>query len=96
MAQFIKTKLDIFLASDTNIDQIFLTHGFSIYQNKMYHKDQNLCGGGLFFYMKENILCRELIPAQIGSSSETIFLDITWQTRSRLDIDRYLPVAKPK
>ena len=60
MAQFIKTKLDIFLASDTNIDQI--------YQNKMYHKDQNLCGGGLFFYMKENILCRELIPAQTGSS----------------------------
>ena len=96
IAQLIKTKLEIFLAADTSADQSFPTQQFSIDGNKVSNKDRKSFGGVLLFCMNENMLCRELTAAEIGSSSETSFLDITLHTRKLLDIDCYLQATKSK
>ena len=87
--ELIKSKLDIFLVSETKIDHSFPNQQFSIDGYKIYHRDRNSFGRGLLFYVNENILCRELTAEQIDSNFEIIFLEITIWTRKWLIIGLY-------
>ena len=82
----IKSKLDIFLVSETKIDQSFPNQQFSIDGYKISRRDRNRFGGGILFYVNENMPCRELTAAQIDSNFEIIFLEITMRTRKWLII----------
>ena len=86
-----KSKLDIFLVSETKIGHSFPNHQFSIDGNKTFRRDRNNFGGGLLFYMNENIPCRELTAEQIDSNFEIIFLEIILRTRKWLMIGLYKP-----
>ena len=63
--ELIKSKLDIFLVSETKIDHSFPNQQFSIDGYKIYRRDRNSFGVGLLFYVNENIPCRELTAEQI-------------------------------
>ena len=65
----INSKLDIFLISDTKIDQIFPNQQFSIegHEISLYHWYRNSFSGGLLFYANENIPSIELAAEQIDS-----------------------------
>ena len=89
--ELIKSKLDIFLVSETKIDHSVPNHQFSIDAYKTYRRDRNNFGGGLLFYMNENIPCRELTAEQIDSNFEIIFLEIILRTRKWLIIGLYKP-----
>ena len=84
----LKSKLDIFLVSETKIDHSFPNHQFSVDGYKTYRRDRNNVGG---FYMNENMTCRELTAQQIDSNFEIIFLEITLRTRKWLLIGLYKP-----
>ena len=90
--ELIKSKLDIFLVSETKIDHSFPNQQFSIDGYKIYRRDRNSFGGGLLFYVNVNIPCRELTAEQIDSNFETIFLEITIWTRKWLIIGLYKPL----
>ena len=76
----IKSRLDIFLVSETKIDRSFPNQQFSIDGYKTYRRDRNNFGLGLLLYLIENILRRELTAEQIDSSFEIVFIEITLQT----------------
>ena len=78
--ELIKSKLDIFLVSETKIDHSFPNQQFSIDGYKTYRRDRNNFGLGLLLYLIENILRRELTAEQIDSSFEIVFIEITLQT----------------
>ena len=65
--ELIKSKLDIFLVSETKIDHSFPNQQFSIDGYKIYRRDRNSFGGGLIFYVNENIPRRELTAEPIDS-----------------------------
>ena len=79
--ELIKSKLDIFLVSETKIDHSFPNQPFSIDGYKTYRRDRNNFGLGLLCYLNENILCRELTAEQIDSNFEIVFIEITLRTR---------------
>ena len=89
--EFIKSKLDIFLVSETKIDNSFPNQQFSIDGCKTYRRDRNNFSGGLLFYVNENIPCRELTTEQIDTNFGIIFLEITLRTRKWLVIGLYKP-----
>ena len=89
--ELIKSKLDIFLVSETKIDHSFPNQQFSIDGYKTYRRDRNSFGGGLLFYVNKNIPCRELTAEQTDSNFEAVFLKITLRTRKCLIIGLYKP-----
>ena len=86
-----KSKLDIFLVSESKIDPSFLNQQFSIDGYKIYRRNKNSFREGLIFYVNENIPSRELTAEQIDSNFEIIFLEITMRTRKWLIIGLYKP-----
>ena len=89
--ELIKSKLDIFLVSETEIDHSFLNHQFSVDGYKTYRIDRNNFLGGLLFCVNENIPCKELTNEQIDTNFEIIFLKIILRTRKWLVIGLYKP-----
>ena len=73
----IKSRLDIFLVSETKIDRSFPNQQFSIDGYKTYRRDRNNFGGGLLFYVNENIPFGELTTEQTDTNFEIIFLEMT-------------------
>ena len=87
----IKSKLDIFLVCETKIDHSFPNQQLPIDGHKTYRRDRVNFGGGLLFYVNENIPCRELTIEQIDTNFEITFLEITLQTQKWLVIELYKP-----
>ena len=77
---------DICLLSDTKIEQNFPNQQFNISNYKTFHRDINKRGGGLSFYVNENIPCKlinyEIIPIDI----EVIMFEVLVNPRKWLCI----------
>ena len=75
----------------------FPSKQFAIDNYKIFRRDTNCFGGGLMFYVNENIPCRKLSPEQNDSNFEIIFLEITLRNRKWLLIGLYkLPGQKKR
>ena len=90
-AELVKDNIDVLLISEAKIDNSFPSGQFVIDYCKIFRRDRNCFGGGLIFYVNENIPCRELSPKQNDSNFEIIFLEITLRNRKWLLIDFYKP-----
>ena len=58
--QLIKRTFDIFLISETKIDDSFPNAQFKIEGYKSFRKDRDAFGGRLLFYVHEKLNCRSL------------------------------------
>ena len=58
--ELIKRTFDIFLISETKIDDSFPNAQFIIVGYKSFRKDRDAFGGGLPFYLNEKLNCRSL------------------------------------
>ena len=58
--ELIKRTFDIFLISETKIDDSFPNAQFKIEGYKSFRKDRDAFGGGLLFYVNEKLNCRSL------------------------------------
>ena len=73
IAEHVKDNIDVFLISETKSDSSFPSQQFDIDNYKIFRRDRNCFGGGLMFYVNENIPCRELSPDQNDSNFEKNF-----------------------
>ena len=79
IADVIQGTFDIFLLSETKIDESFPDKQFRLNNYKIFRKDSNRYGGGIMFYVNENIRCKSL-ATKIDNLTETIFLEINVQS----------------
>ena len=56
--ELITNNIDICLLSETKIDESFPNQQFNISNYKTFRRDRNKHGGGLLFYINENIPCK--------------------------------------
>ena len=79
--ELVKDNIDVLLISETKINSSFPSEQFAIDNYEIFCRDRNCFGGGLMFYVNENISCRELSPEQNDSNFEMIFLEIALRNR---------------
>ena len=58
--ELIKSLFEVFLISETKIDDSFPNAQFKIEGYKSFRKDRDVFGGGLLFYNNEELNCRSL------------------------------------
>ena len=75
--KLIKNKIDICLISETRVDESFPNQQFKINGYKMFRKDRDRFGGGLMFYVNEQISSKVLSLESIPVNIELIFLEFT-------------------
>ena len=68
---------DIFLISETKIDEPFLNSQFFDDGNKMFRKDCNVNGGGLILYGKENTSSKLVKTYRFSEEIEIIALEFS-------------------
>ena len=71
---------DIFLVSETKLDESFLDNQFIISGYRMFRQDRNCFGGGLCIYVKENIASKQL-NLNLDKETEAIYLEINIRFR---------------
>ena len=79
VADVIQGKFDIFLLSETKIDKSFPDKHFYLNNFRIFQKDRNRYGGGIMFYVNENLLCKSL-TTEINNLTETIILEVNVQS----------------
>ena len=75
--EFIKKKIDICLISETKVHESFLNQQFKINGYQIFRKDRNKFGGGLMFYVNEQIPSKVLSLESIPINIELILLEFS-------------------
>ena len=68
LAFLVKDKIDAFLLSESKLDSSFPEAQFKILGYRIFRQDREKHGGGLMFYIKENIPCKKIEAFQFTSS----------------------------
>ena len=79
--ELMKNKIDICLISETKVDESFPNQQFKINGYKMFRKDRDRFGGGLMFYVNEQIPSKVLSLESIPMDIELILLEFTVKNR---------------
>ena len=87
--ELIKEKIDIGLISETKTDESFPNQQFQINGYKTTRRDRNSFGGGLIFYINEQIPSKVLTLESITGDIEIILVDFTVKNRKWLCIGLY-------
>ena len=87
--ELITNNIDICLLSETKIDESFPNQQFNISNYKTFRRDRNKHGGGLLFYINENIPCKLINDQIIPSDIEMIMFEFLVKTRKWLCIGLY-------
>ena len=82
---------DIFLVSETKLDDSFPNNEFCIPGYRMFRLDRNRYGGGLCFYVNDNIFCKQLNNHNSDTCIEAMFLEVRIKSRKWLLIGAYKP-----
>ena len=69
----IEDTFDVFLISETKIDNSFPNSQFSINEYRMFQHDRNCFGGGLCLYVKDSIVSKQLNSHKENRYSSNIF-----------------------
>ncbi|XP_057305354.1 uncharacterized protein LOC130642282 [Hydractinia symbiolongicarpus] len=85
-------KVDIFLVSETKLDGSFLNSQF--HMDGFYppfRNDRNQYGGGVMFYVRNNIVCRQIDKSSLPEDIEAIFLEINLRKQKWIVAGIYKP-----
>ena len=82
---------DIFLVSESKLDNTFPTNLFKINGYKIFRYDRNRFGGGLFLYVNEQVPCRLLQGHPNFSNLEILVLEVYQNNRKWLFLGVYKP-----
>ena len=75
--EFITNKTDIYLISETKLNQSFPNQQFQIYGYKTFQMDRDKYGGGILFYVNENIPSKVLHLNSTPNDNEVIALEFS-------------------
>ena len=87
----IKDKFDVFLASESKLDSSFPEAQFEIPSYRIFRQDRDKYGGGLMFYINQNIPCKKIETFQFTSSKEILTLEINLGKEKLLIFGTYKP-----
>ena len=89
----ISSNFDIFLVSETRLEESFPNNQFSISSYRMFRQDRNCFGGGLRLYGKKNIAPKQL-NLKFDKETEAIYLEINKRLRKWLIVSLYKPPSQ--
>ena len=92
--ELIRRTFDIFLISETKIDDSFPNAQFKIEGYKSFRKDREAFGGGLLFYVNEKLNCRPLESCLPNTIIEILPLDFRLLNSKWLILDTYKPPSQ--
>ena len=92
--EFIKRTFDIFLISETKIDDSFPNAQFKIEGYKTFRKDRDAFGGGLLFYVNEKLNCRSLESCLPNTIIEILPLELRLLNSKWLILGTYKPPSQ--
>ena len=87
--ELITNSTDMCLLPETKIDESFPNQQFNISNYKTFPTERNKHGGGLLFYINENIPCKLINDEIIPSDIEMITFEVLVKTRKWLCIGLY-------
>ena len=85
---------DIYLISETKLDDSFPDQQFHVNGYKMFRKDRNKFGGGLILFVKENIPCKVLNTFRFSEECEIISIDFSISNKKWLLLGIYNPPSQ--
>ena len=77
MDELIRNNIDISLFSETKRDETFLNQQFKISGYKMFRGDRNRHGGGIMFYINENIPCKTINVEGLPEDCEVTLIELS-------------------
>ena len=92
--ELIKRTFDIFLISETKIDDSFPNAQFKIEGYKTFRKDRDAFGGGLLFYVNEKLNCRSLESCLPNTIIEILPLELRLLNSKWLILGTYKPPSQ--
>ena len=87
--EFITNKTDIYLISETKLNQSFPNQQFQIYGYKTFRMDRDKYGGGILFYVNENIPSKVLRLNSTPNDNEVIALEFSIKNLKWLCVSFY-------
>ena len=81
MKKYIEDTCDIFLISETKIDNCFPNSQFSINGYRMFQRDRDCFSGDLCFYVKDSIASKQLNSHRENIDAEAIYLEIKYKEK---------------
>ena len=94
--EIIQNIFDIFLACETKIDSSFPNQQFCIPQYRIFWKNRNARGGGLLFYVNQDLNCKVLNKSGSGSTRQDLdilVLELKLSKTNWLVIGTYKPAS---
>ena len=83
---FIKNEIDIFMISETKIDNSFLISQFTMTGYSVpFRLDRTSCGGGILLFVREDNLCK-IIKTDCNADSEVIFVEINLKKKKMVTL----------
>ena len=92
--EIIQNTFDIFLVSGTKIDSSFPNQQFCISEYRVFRKDRNTRGGGLLFYIIQDLNCKVLNKDPTRQDLEILVLELKLHKTNRLVIGTYKPPSR--
>ena len=92
--ELIKNNIDICLLTETKIDDTFPNQQFNISNYRIMRKDRNKNGGGLLFYINENIPCKVITNYEIPADVEILLFEFSIKNRKWLCVGLYKPPSQ--
>ena len=74
--EIIQNTFDIFLVCETKIDSSFPNQQFCIPEYRIFRNDRNACGGGLLFYVNQDLNCKVLNKYPTRQDLEILVLEL--------------------
>ena len=89
--EIIQNTFDIFLSRETKIDSSFPSQQFSIPEYRIFQKDCNTHGGGLLFYVDQDVNCKLLNNYPMSQDFEILAFEVKISKTNWLIIGTYKP-----
>ena len=92
--EIIQNIFDIFLVCETKIDSSFPNQQFCIPEYRIFRKDRNARGGGLLFYVNQDLNCKVLNKYPTRQDLEILVLELKLSKTNWLVIGAYKPPSQ--
>ena len=89
--EIIQNTFDIFLVCETKIDSSFPNQQSCIPEYRIFRKDRNARGGGLLFYVNQDLNCKVLNKYPTRQDLEILVLELKLSRTNWLVIGIYKP-----
>ena len=96
MEELMRNNIDISLFSATKLDETFPNQQFNISGYKMFRRDRNKHGGGIMFYITENIPCKTVNVEGFPDDCEVTLIELSIKSRNGSVLVSTNPLHKMK